>query len=81
MYHINFTIMIRFIREVTKTLIVLFIWGMPIYLVVQTGKTAYIILLLLSLIVNVGVFAHYEALEVMSNPQNHNTDETTQETE
>ena len=67
--------MVRVFREISKTIMFVFIWGAPIYMAVISSDTRYLWMLPLSLFASAGIFSHYEKLELIEDD-----DEKTQET-
>lgn len=60
---LNDMILIRIFRELSKLVMFTLILGFPMYLSRITGNYGYLWLLILSLILMVGMFSHYEDLE------------------
>ena len=54
---------IRVSREIIKLAMFIIIWGLPLYLSRTMGDSSYLWLLILSFILNIGLFDHYEDLE------------------
>ena len=55
--------MVYLIREISKLCMFTILWAFPIVLAYMFRSNYYLWFFLLSLIVNVGVFSHYESLE------------------
>ena len=54
---------IRVSREITKLAMFIVIWGFPLYVSRIMEDSRYLWLLILSFILNIGLFDHYEDLE------------------
>lgn len=50
-------------REISKLAMFIVIWGFPLYVSRTMEDSRYLWLLVLSFILNVGMFSHYEVLE------------------
>ena len=55
--------MVHLIREISKLCMFTILWAFPIVLAHMFRSNYYLWFFILSLIVNVGVFSHYESLE------------------
>ena len=64
--------MIYLIREISKLCMFLIMWGFPLLLTRWTGNSNFLWFFILSLIVTVGVFSHYEDLEKIDNLKDDN---------
>ena len=50
------------LREIVKATLVIFIWFLPVYLVKLTGNVRFLWLFIMSFIVMMFIFSHYEEL-------------------
>lgn len=50
-------------REISKLAMFIVIWGFPLYVSRIMDDSRYLWLLVLSLVLNAGMFSHYESLE------------------
>ena len=53
---------ILIVREICKTIMFIVIWAMPFALAYNFGNTYYLFFFIVSFLVSVGVFSHYEDL-------------------
>jgi len=56
-------VLIAVSREISKLAMFIIIWGFPLYLSRTMEDNRYLWLLVLSFILNIGMFSHYEDLE------------------
>lgn len=68
--------MVHIFREISKTLMIILIWGMPFYMAVSLEDLRYLWALPFSLFANIGIFGHYEKLETLNESDNEDTQET-----
>lgn len=50
------------LRELTKSLLIAFIWFLPIYVVRITGQNKFLWLFVMSFMIMMAIFNHYEDL-------------------
>ena len=51
------------VREIAKTILLTFMWALPVYVAKLFGSQGYLWLWVLSLFATIGIFQHYEDLE------------------
>ena len=64
--------MVHIVREISKLCMFTILWGFPLLLVRWNGDNNFLWFFILSLIVTVGVFSHYEDLEKVDNLKDNN---------
>lgn len=67
--------MLYIIREISKLCMFVMLWGFPLLLVRWSGNYDFLWFFVLSLIVTVGVYSHYEDLEETDKKSNDESDE------
>lgn len=67
--------MLRIIREVSKLCMFIVLWLFPALLSRWNGDNNFLWFYVLSFVVTVGVFGHYENLEEIDNAENEEDDE------
>lgn len=85
-YHIYLSVqnpnnMVRAIREIAKTILLLAVWGFPVLLTIKYSDARYLFLFGVSLFANISIFSHYETMNRIDLDSQKQIDyETTQET-
>ena len=73
--------MVRVIREIVKTILLLAVWGFPVLLTIKYSAAGYLLLFGISLVANISIFSHYETMNRIDMDSQKQIDyETTQET-
>lgn len=68
--------MVHIFRELSKTIMFIFVWGLPIYMAATSGEMRYLWMLPFSMFAHVGIFSHYERIETQNPTENEETQET-----
>lgn len=66
--------MIHIVREISKLCMFTILWTFPVLLARWTGNNNFLWFFILSVIVTVGVFSHYEDLEQIDNFNSNNNE-------
>lgn len=62
--------MIYLVREIAKICMFAILWAFPLLLIKWTGNGWYVLLFTVSIILTMGLFAHFEKLEEIDHNQN-----------